>query len=275
MATDYDSFVEAFHISCEAGDLLKAKEALASGRLTPEDLEEGLALATGKAHSDLVAVLFDAGAPVSDLTVAALPGTSGVKQHPSVVRQYLDYGLDANGSYSNGIPILALIMDPACAQELLSRGADPNRSDSQGVTPLTLAINSTREEDTSLIDLLLASGAKLEPDLLFVATAPRVPQGEFMTRFLLAKGLNPNTMSVKYGNPIHRAIHSARPNIVKVLLDAGADSTGQSAHPQYRGGSPLQIAKCIRSPELQKTMLALLRSRGIDIGGGAGPVETE
>ncbi|KAB8211915.1 ankyrin [Aspergillus parasiticus] len=275
MATDYDSFVEAFYIACEVGNLPKAQEALASGRLIAEDLEEGLALATREAHSDLVAVLFDAGAPVSDLTVAALPGSSGIKQHPSVVRQYLDHGLDANGSYSNGIPILALMMDPACAQELLSRGADPNRSDPKGVTPLTLAINSTREEDTSLIDLLLASGAKLEPDLLFVATAPRVPQGEFMTRFLLAKGLDPNTTSVKYGNPIHRAIHSSRPNIVKVLLDAGADPTGQSAHPQYRGGSPLRLAKCIRSPELQETMLALLQSRGVDIGGGAGTVEIE
>ncbi|KAB8226904.1 uncharacterized protein BDW43DRAFT_295402, partial [Aspergillus alliaceus] len=67
-----------------------------------------------------------------------------------------------------------------------------------------------------------------------------------MTRFLLDKGLDPNATSVKWGNPLHRAIHYTKSNIVKLLLDAGVGPTGQSAHPQYRGGSPLQIAKCIR-----------------------------
>ncbi|KAF5859537.1 hypothetical protein ETB97_002778 [Aspergillus alliaceus] len=235
MAPDYDSF-----------------EALARGRLTAEDLDEGLALATEDAHSDLVAALFDADAHVSDWTVAALPGRPGVQQHESVVRQYLDHGFDANGSYRNGIPILVQMSNPACARELISRGADPNRSVPRGVnTPLNRA-------------------APLEPDLLFKAVAPRVPQGEFMTRYLLARGLDPNTTSVKWRDPLHRAIHSARPNIVKLLLDAGADPTGQSAHPQYRGGSPLQIAKGIQLSELQQAILTLLQYRGVDVGGGGG-----
>ncbi|KAB8238029.1 ankyrin repeat domain-containing protein [Aspergillus alliaceus] len=232
MAPDYDSFVGAY--------TLRAKP----------DLDEGLALATEDAHSDLVAALFDADAHVSDWTVAALPGRLGVQQHESVVRQYLDHGFDANGSYRNGIPILVQMSNPACARELISRGPDPNH--------------------TSLIELLLAHGAKLEPDLLFKAVAPRVPQGEFMTRYILARGLDPNTTSVKWRDPLHRAIHSARPNIVKLLLDAGADPTGQSAHPQYRGGSPLQIAKDIQLSELQQAILTLLQCRGVDVGGGGG-----
>ncbi|KAE8348481.1 ankyrin [Aspergillus coremiiformis] len=270
MASNYNSLVEAFHLTCEAGDLPKTQEALATRQLTAEDLDKGLALATKEAHFDLVATLFDTGACVSDWAVASLPGRRGVQQHPSIVRQYLDHGLDANANYHNGIPILVKMRNPAYARELLSRGANPNYSDPREVTPLHRAIHSSSEEAISLIGLLLAHRAKLEPDLLFEAVAPRVPQGELITRFLLAKGLDPNTPSVKWGNPLNRAIHSARPKIVKILLDAGADPTGQSAHPQYRGVGPLQIVKNIQSPKLQQAILTLLQSQGIDVGGDSG-----
>ncbi|GAB1195627.1 hypothetical protein APSETT444_004889 [Aspergillus pseudonomiae] len=105
--------------------------------------------------------------------------------------------------------------------------------------------------------------------------APRVRQAELKTRFLLNKGLDPNTTSAKWGTPFHRAIQSARPNIVKVLLDAGAGPTGQLADLKYAGASPLRMARDIKLPEVQEAILSLLRSRGVDVGGGDGSAEVE
>lgn len=104
-----DPFVEAFLDACYEGDLSKTQEAIASGRLTSEELDEGLAEATAMVHTDLVPVLFDAGASVSTKSVAALRGDSS-QQHPTIVRLFFDHGLDPNATDSSGDPILAYVL---------------------------------------------------------------------------------------------------------------------------------------------------------------------
>ncbi|PKX96892.1 ankyrin repeat domain-containing protein [Aspergillus novofumigatus IBT 16806] len=168
-----DAFLDAFLDACFAGELLKTQEALASGRLTTDDLNDGLSLATHMAHPEVVAALFNAGASVSPWTVDSLPGGDEVPQHPRIVRHFLNHGLDPNSRCSNGEPVLSLLHNPACARELLLQGADPNLTNSRGITPLIRAIVSTHEADISLPELLLAHGAKLESDLLFTALGPR------------------------------------------------------------------------------------------------------
>jgi hypothetical protein len=105
-----DTFLDAFLDACFAGELSKTHEALASGRLTTDDLNEGLALATHMAHPEVVAALFDAGASVSPWTVDSLPGGDEVPQHLSVVRHFLDHGLDPNSRCSNGEPVLSYVL---------------------------------------------------------------------------------------------------------------------------------------------------------------------
>jgi ankyrin repeat protein len=258
MAPD-QAFLDAFLDACWAGELPKTQEAIASGQLTVEDLDEGLALATEGAHPDIVAALFDAGAPVKASTVDLLPVPQ--QQHPSIVRQFLEHGLDPNARLSNGEPLLGALADPACARELLSRGADPNVCDPDGKTPLFRAIQSSKTENTSLLELLLEHGAKLEPDLLFAAVAPRVRHQELMTKFLLAKGLDPNTTNAEWGTPLHLAVYAVRPNIVKLLLDAGADPLTRATSRRFPGESPLQLAQTQghRHPEITQTMLNLLQ----------------
>ena len=85
-----------------------AKEAIASGRLTVEDLNKGIKRATSMTHPDIVAALFDAGGSVSLETIDSLPGED-LQQHPSVVRHYLDHGLDLNATLSNGDPLLPYV----------------------------------------------------------------------------------------------------------------------------------------------------------------------
>ncbi|RMJ20767.1 hypothetical protein PHISP_08363 [Aspergillus sp. HF37] len=243
-----DHFLRPFLDACFAGELSKTQEAIGTGRLAAEDLDSGLKLATHMAHPDIVAALFDAGATVSASTATFLPGKD-LQQHASVVRYFLDHGLDPNWRFSSGEPLLPFLINPACARELLSRGADPNLCGPKGTPPLGRAIVSTREGDLSLLELYLAYGAMLEPRLLFYAVAPRVHQGELMTRFLLGKGLDPNVTSEEWGTPLHRAAYAAKPDIVKLLLDAGADPTAISVGRKYYGKSPAQVAERVRHPD--------------------------
>lgn len=124
---------------------------------------------------------------------------------------------------------------------------------------------STREEDISLLELYIVYGANLESDLLFFAAAPRMPQGELLTRFLLGKGLDPNVTSEVWGSPLHRAVYAAKPNIVKLLLGAGADPTAISAGRKTYGESPAQVAERVKHPETREAILSLLESRQVPV----------
>lgn len=161
----------------------------------------------------------------------------------------------------------SFLKDPASARELLSRGANPNLCGPNGRSALVSAIDGSIEENTILPELLLEYGAKLEPSLLFVAVGPSARYGELMTKYLLAKGLNPNTASPEFGTPLHYAVYARKLHIVKLLLEAGADVTSQAAATtKYPGSTPLQI--CHKSllwsqarghPKNQEAILRLLQ----------------
>lgn len=104
MASD-EAFADAFLHACNAGELLNVKEAIASGRLTVESLDEGLAIATEGAHADVAAALFDAGARVTVDTADFLP----LQQCVGILRQFLEHGLDPNARLSNGEPLLGYV----------------------------------------------------------------------------------------------------------------------------------------------------------------------
>jgi hypothetical protein len=122
-----------------------------------------------------------------------------------------------------------------------------------------MVIKSVKEKDASLIELYLEYGARLSSDLLFYAAAPRVPQGEFMTNYLLSKGLDPNVTSEEWGTPLHCAARAARPAIVKLLLDAGADATVPSTGRKTIRRTPAEVAERVRHQGTRETLLGLLR----------------
>ncbi|RAL15199.1 ankyrin repeat domain-containing protein [Aspergillus homomorphus CBS 101889] len=256
-----DAFVDAFHDACFEGNLSETQKALASGRLSTEDLDEALNLASGEAHPDIVAALFDAGARVTANSVSFLTGKDG-QQHPSIARCYLNHGLDPNSNVSNGEPLLRFMRNTACVHALLSRGADPNRCGPKGGTPLACALEYVCE-DTSLFGLLVEYGAKLESNLLFEAIRPR-GEGIFKTRFLLSKGLDPNTTSAEWGTPLHRAAYLAKEEVVKLLLEAGADSTARANCRQFKNQSLSEVAgeRLQRDPDLQAPLQTILKLLG-------------
>jgi ankyrin repeat protein len=260
MASGHQALHDAFIAACWTGELLKAQEAIASMQFTLDELDEGLIHATHEAHSDIVAALFDAGARVSPSTVDALIAP---KQNPNVLLQFLQHGLDPNARQSDGEPLLGPLIDPACAHVLLSRGVDPNICGPAGISALSFAVRSSKDSELllELLDLLLAHGAKLEPDLLFDAVTPRVRHQELMTRFLLAKGLDPTTtINAEWGTPLHLAVYAGKPNLVKLLMDAGADPTIKVSGRRFPGMSPLQMAQDRRDryPERAEYTQAML-----------------
>ncbi|RAQ49564.1 hypothetical protein AFGD_002135 [Aspergillus flavus] len=254
-----DVFLRAFFHACFTGDLSQTQKAIATGRLTAEDLNKGLKRATYSAHPDIVAALFDAGASVSMSTIASLPGPN-LQQQPSVVRHFLDHGLDPNSRLSTAEPLLPMLRNPASVRLLLSAGADPNICGPKKIPPLGRALVTIQEEDLSLLEPYIEYGATLSADLLFFAMAPRVRQAELKTQFLLNKGLDPNVTSDEWGTPLHCAIRSAKPNLVRLLLDAGADPTVVSGGRKTYGKSPTQVADSVRDPAIREAILSLLDS---------------
>jgi hypothetical protein len=59
-------------------------------------------------------------------------------------------------------------------------------------------------------------------------------------------------------------VYAAKPNLVKLLMDAGADPTSHVSGRRFPGKSPLQMAQTRgdRFPEVTQAMLTLLQ-RGL------------
>ena len=84
----------------------------------------------------------------------------------------------------------------------------------------------------------------------------------FKTRFLLAKGLDPNTTSADWGTPLHCAVRFAMEDVVHILLDAGADPTARPGCKQFRDRSPAEVAELliqVKDPSSQVKYQSILK----------------
>jgi len=165
---------------------------------------------------------------------------------------------------------------------LLKRGASPNGKSADGYTPLTTAIRDGRSE---FVDVLLANGADpsirgqnwpicmavkqpaILKKLLPAVQNPRAVKGVLemavganepdSIKLLLEAGVSVEDKNGGVFSPLTTAIREHRTEIVRFLLDAGADVNAPGEH--------LPIIKAIRRYEGDPQILETLLARGADV----------
>ncbi|GKZ25570.1 hypothetical protein AbraIFM66951_001342 [Aspergillus brasiliensis] len=248
-----------FQQACTNGNTRGVRRALASGQLSARDLDLGLRHATSEAHLDIIIALLDIGVPMSPLAIGYLTGKRG-RQDPRVIRLYFDRGLKPRKcTTSAGEPLLRFFYAD-CARELLERGVDPNRCGPRKITPLASALNKVNEDGGATFDLLVEYGAKVDSSLWFHALAWPTDTG-IKARFLLSKGLDPTTAtSEKWGTPLHAAARFADMEVIQLLLDVGADPRARSYCKNFKGLTPVDVAKWKRRVSHEPSVKSMYQS---------------
>jgi ankyrin repeat protein len=183
------------------------------------------------------------------------------------LRDLLDRGLDPNTATAPGKTTLLMMAasDPEKLRLLVDRGADVNSRAASGFT--ALAVAAQYGDGTAAIDLLLARGAVGTPGaaqragnyaLAFAAHAGNAAVLERLhragdpvnARFRLSSNGAPVT-------PMNKAIRNGDVNVVRALLDLGADVETAAGEPW----SPLEGAVQNNSLDLARLFL----ERGADV----------
>ena len=179
----------------------------------------------------------------------------------------LDYGAPVNAeSRSKSTPLHWALGKPdlAMIELLLARGANPNAGDQAGQTPLAKAVfGSYLHDHTEIIRALLSYGADPSLDLksrgmpgtpLHGAVGARRPE---IVRLLIEAGADVNRTTEDLNTPLHWAAREGHPREVELLLAAGADPNARDSENR----TPLDL---IRS---HLDMIAILDEHAARISG--------
>lgn len=238
-----------------------------------------LILASAFGSRDAVKLLVDAGADVKTVSNAGLTALHVAWRNEAVVRLLLDRGADVHAKTQLGsTPLIVAASATGTAGVvalLIEKGADPNAAENRGVTPLIAAAGVG---NTAVAKLLLERGANVNAYAPGVGQKTATPlmgaahNGDVeLVRLLLARKPDIDVKSpdddgkVKNGpvafgalTALHLATAAASPDVVKMLLDAGA-----SVDPRdVRGITPLVWAVATDRPEPR--IVRMLLERGAD-----------
>ena len=228
----------------------EVKELLARGADPNAKNDSGVAaLIPATDNLETTRLLVEAGADVNGRTEAgdsALIVAARRAGAARVVRYLLDNGANIKASTKGGATALhraAEAGDVEVLKLLVDRGADVNAERKGGRAPLASAVASGHG---AAVRYLLSKGAK--PDLGDVGLSRAVFQGNVeIVKALLEAGVevkNGNQVFTGFGRPEPILVlacfsYNADPQIVKMLLDRGADPAAKS----QQGRSPLELAR--------------------------------
>jgi ankyrin repeat protein len=181
---------------------------------------------------------------------------AAAKPDPRAVRKLLEAGADPNLASQWGEPPLSFAAEnepagSAMVRLLLGHGADPGGIDG-GTPPLLKAVQAG-----NLPAMMLLAEAGADPNVQKFGFTPLVSAIQHkhrpMVEYLIAHGADVNLPSGHSCSPIGYAAASADLELVRLLLDAGADPDEQQI-----GETPLTLAVMHHHPE----MVLLLLERG-------------
>jgi ankyrin repeat protein/beta-lactamase regulating signal transducer with metallopeptidase domain len=220
--------------------------------------ETALIFAASQGKRDAVTFLLDNKASIEakSTTRNALIAAACAAQFETA-RTLVDRGADVNGRTQSqtALGCAAQRGDVEFIRFLLDRGADINATNENGFSPLHLALENSREIDKAVASalLLINRGANVNATLSDYVSTPldrAVGIGLIeVVRALLDKGANPNKGS---GQALNRAL-SPRPNadIALLLIEKGADVNAIG-----EGPAPLLLAVRSRQVSVVRALLA-------------------
>ena len=187
--------------------------------------------------------------------------TAVAEQDAQTARALLDEGIDVNASRADGVTALLWAAhwdDLDTADLLLRAGANVNAADDHGVTPLSRA---SENGSTAMVEKLLEAGADANAvqtsGLTPLMIASRTGNMAVVEAFL-ARGADVNaTTEQTQSTALMWAVEMPHPNIVRVLLDAGAEARTSTV----KGFTPLMHAAGNGDIEMAKTLIAA----GVDV----------
>ncbi len=196
--------------------------------------QTALMWAAAEKHPDVTKVLLDHGADLN-MRSSVWYDVQGLGPHG-----YLPYNRPIPHGGETALMFAARNGDAESTKLLLAKGADPDDTDAWGMSALTLAAHSGFAD---VIDVLLAK--KANPNFMLAGVAPLhnaiMRRDERIVKTLLDHGADPNFQlriwtpnrrsaddwhyepSMVGASPLWLAARIGEPNIVKMLLDKGAD----------------------------------------------------
>jgi ankyrin repeat protein len=274
MAVARTGHVKAAQLLLDAGATVDAREKWGG--------QTALMWASARRHPEMMTLLISRGADVN-----ARSAVRDYQRH--VTAEGRPKSLDSGGL----TPLLYAARENclACVDVLLTNGADIDLPDPDDVSPLLVAIMNANWD---LAQKLIEAGADVnQPDLygetaLFTAIDLRsradggrasidptnTVTGLTVVKLLLDRGANPNAqlsfkpanvrgiMMTRGATPLIRAAANGDLEVVKLLLEHGADATVYMADRQ----TPIHAAIAGRAPEPQAIeMIKLLHKAGTDV----------
>ncbi len=199
-------------------------------------------------NTEAVQLLIDAGA---NINIKDLDNETALyhaaRFNPNTIEPLIKAGVNPNEKGTNGeTPLLAAVSQGSseAVKKLLEFGADPNGKNNEGLDALTMAI---AQDQSNIVKVLLEHGAEITEKTLALAARNReikeliIPfLGSYLIKAvrennveiiknMLKVGANPNFRDkISSETPLEIAIEKNEPEIIKALLEGGAEITDQS-----------------------------------------------
>jgi ankyrin repeat protein len=142
--------------------------------------------------------------------------------------------------------------DTAAALTLLGKRADPNIGEPDGTTPLHWAV---RNNDTALVERLIKAGADVKAanryGISAIALACESGSAPVVEK-LLAAGVDANTTGPYGETALHTCAHAGKVEAAKVLIAHGASL---DAGDSWRGQTPLMWASAQGHPDVMRVLI--------------------